>query len=69
MELDELRSNLAKLEESVSMKTRTAKTNRDKMEDIRKELADIGSGAAILDGVEEQLANAVSEARAVLPFQ
>ncbi len=59
-ELDELRRNQAKLEESVSMKTKTIQSNNDKMETIHRDLANIGSGAAVLEGVEEQLKNAVS---------
>lgn len=58
--LDQLRTNLAKIEESVQMKKGTIRDSRGKMIDITKELAAIGVGAAALEGVEQELASAVS---------
>ena len=58
--LDQLRTNLAKIEESVQMKTGTIRECRSKVSAISKELTTIGSGAAALEGVEQELAGAVS---------
>lgn len=58
--LDQLRTNLAKIEESVQMKTATIRDCRGKVAAINKELTTIGSGAAALEGVEQELAGAVS---------
>ena len=59
-ELDQLRTNLAKIEESVEMKNKTARESRLHMVEITKQLANIGSGAAALEGVEQELSDAVS---------
>ena len=58
--LDQLRTNLAKIEESVQMKSSTIRESRSKMADITREMKDIGHGAAALEGVEQELAQAVS---------
>ncbi len=58
-ELDKLRTNLAKIEESIQMKEETVKKNRSSVSEITRELAAIGSGAAALDGVEQDLISAV----------
>jgi septal ring factor EnvC (AmiA/AmiB activator) len=58
--LDQLRTNLAKIEESVQMKTATIRECRGKVTNISKELTAIGTGAAALEGVEQELAAAVS---------
>lgn len=59
-QLDQLRTNLAKIEESVQMKNATIRDCRNKVTSINKELAVIGSGAAALEEVEQELAGAVS---------
>ena len=58
--LNQLRSNLAKIEEAVELKRNTIKDCRGKAAAITKELASIGSGAAALEGVEQELETAVS---------
>lgn len=59
--LDQLRTNLAKIEESVQMKTSTARECRDKVTSINRELTAIGSGSSALEGVEQDLVAAVSK--------
>lgn len=58
--LDQLRTNLAKIEESVQMKSATIRECRNKVAGISKELTAIGSGAVALEDVEQELAGAVS---------
>ena len=59
-ELDQLRTNLAKIEESVEMKSNTARDSRKRVKEITDMLADIGSGASELVGIEQDLHSAVS---------
>ncbi len=58
--LDDLLTNLAKIEESIKMKSKTIRESRATVASISKEMAAIGSGAAALEGVEQELARAVS---------
>ena len=58
--LNQLRTNLAKIEESVGMKTSTIRECRGKVTSITRELAAIGSGSSALEGVEQDLVAAVS---------
>ncbi len=58
--LDQLRTNLAKIEESVQLKRSTIRECRAKVTSISHELTAIGSGAAALEGVDQELAGAVS---------
>ena len=68
-QLDDLRTNLARIEESIQMKNATMKENRRKVAEITKELTSIGSGGAALEGVEQELAGAVSVWRKFLSGQ
>ena len=59
-QLDQQRTNLAKMEESVVMKKRNITESRGQIEHIGRELVAIGTGAAALEGVEQELGVAVS---------
>ena len=59
--MDELRTNLASLEQSRTIKEKTVADNRKEINRIGRELATIGSGGAALDSVEQELHSAVSE--------
>ena len=58
--LNELRTNLAQLEQSKRMRGKTVEENRQKIAAISRELASLGSGGAALEGVEQELRSAVS---------
>ena len=59
-ELDSLRTNLAKLEQSKKIKENTVKEHKSKVREINRELASLGSGGVALEGVEQDLRSAVS---------
>ena len=59
--MDELRTNLASLEQSKSIKEKTAVDSKKKISEIGRELSAIGSGGAALDSVEQELHSAVRE--------
>ena len=61
--MNELRTNLASLEQSRTIKEKTVGDSRKEISRIGKELAAIGSGGAALDGAEQELHSAVSESR------
>ena len=44
----------------MSLKTKAVRENKAKMENIRRDLANIGSGTAVLEGLEQQLSSSVS---------
>ena len=59
-QVDELRTNLASLEQSRTIKEKTASDSRKKISEIGRELATIGSGGAALHSAEQELHSAVS---------
>ena len=58
--MDDLRTNLASLEQSRTIKDKTAAENRKMISKIGRELAAIGSGGAALESAEQELNSAVS---------
>ena len=58
--MDELRTNLASLEQSRTIKDKTAVESRKTISKIGRELVAIGSGGAALDSAEQELNSAVS---------
>ena len=60
-QMDELRTNLASLNQARSIKEKMTADDRKKISEIGRELAAIGSGGAALDSAEQELHSAVSE--------
>ena len=58
-EIDELRTNLAQIDQSLKMRERTVAESRDKMAAIGRKLSGLGSGGSALEGLQKELTSSV----------
>ena len=60
-QIDELRTNLAQLDQSLKMRRKTVTENQERMTAIGRELASLGTRSSALEGLERDLSAAVRE--------
>ena len=65
-EVNELRTNLAQIGQSLKMKEKTVAENRDKIVEIGRKLASVGSGGSALEGIQKELTSTVSHCHIVI---
>ena len=58
-EVNELRTNLAQIDQTLKMREKIVAENREKMAAIARKLNSLGSGASALDGLQKDLTSTV----------
>lgn len=59
-QINELRTNLALIKQSLKTKEKAVADDREKMKNIGRKLTSIGSGGSALEGIQKDLMSAVS---------
>ena len=58
--MNELRTNLAQIDQSLKMRKKTVTESQEKMAVIGRKLTTLGSGGSALEGLQKELTSAVS---------
>lgn len=61
-EINELRTNLAQIDQSLKMRKRIVAENKDKITEIGRKLAGLGSGGSALEALQKELTSTVRHA-------